>query len=227
MISIIIPIFNEKKLIENTLNQLKLQSSANYEVIVVDGGSTDGCCKIVKQHDDVILLHSRKGRASQMNAGAEKASGDWLLFLHADTLLPNHAIQEIESLSKNSAFKAGGFRHRFSGKDWRLRFISWLNNHRCSHNHIFYGDQAIFVKHDLFNHIGKYPEKQFLEDVLFSIELNKHTNTTLLESYVLTDSRKFSKMGVWRSLYRVAYIQIRVKFNLPIPNSYPFFTDVR
>ena len=154
------------------------------------------------------LIRSGKGRASQMNAGANKALGDWLLFLHADTLLPNHAIQKIESLSTDNTVKAGGFRHRFTGKDWRLKFISWLNNYRCSHNHIFYGDQAIFVERKLFNSIGGFPAKQILEDVFFSIEVKKHTKPILLDTCVLTDSRKFTKMGIWRSLYRVASIKL-------------------
>jgi len=149
------------------------------------------------------------------------------LFLHADTLLPNQAIQKIESFSKDHNIKAGGFRHRFTGKDWRLKFISWLNNYRCSRNHIFYGDQAIFVERKLFNTIGGFPAQQILEDVFFSIELKKHTNPILLDTCVLTDSRKFTKMGIWRSLYRVAYIQTRVKFGLPMPSHYPFFTDAR
>lgn len=225
MISIIIPIFNEEKVIADTLHQLTQQVSSGCEILVVDGGSTDSSCNIVGQHSDVTLLHSEKGRASQMNAGAKRAQGDWLLFLHADTLLPEQAIQEIKSL--NSDIQAGGFKHRFSGKDWRLRFISFLNNYRCSRNRVFYGDQAIFIRRGLFNTIGGFPVKQILEDVFFSIEVKKHTKPILLNSYVVTDSRKFTKMGIWRSLYRVANIQTRVRLGLPISNHYPFFTDAR
>jgi len=227
MISIIIPIFNEEKVIAKTLSQLALQSSTNYEILVVDGGSTDNSCEIIKQHNNITLLHSDKGRASQMNTGAKKALGDYLLFLHADTILPIQAIQNIESINIDSNSKAGGFKHRFSGNDWRLKFISCLNNYRCTRNHIFYGDQAIFVERKLFNTIGGFPVKPILEDVYFSIELKKHTNPVLLDSYALTDSRKFTKMGIWRSLYRVAYIQTRVKLGLPVPSQYPFFTDAR
>ena len=227
MISVIIPVLNEEKVIADTLSQLALQTSSDFEVLVVDGGSTDNSYNIVKQNKNVKLLSAEKGRATQMNAGANKAVGDWLLFLHADTLLPKHAIQSIASLSADPEIKSGGFKHRFSGKDWRLTFISWLNNNRCSRNHVFYGDQAIFVKRTLFNTIGGFPIKNILEDVYFSIELKKHTRPILLDSHVITDSRKFTKMGIWKSLYRVANIQTRVKFGLPITSHYPFFTDAR
>jgi len=120
MISIIIPIFNEEKVIANTLSQLGLQTSSNFEVLVVDGGSADSSCEIVKQFKNVTLLHAKKGRAVQMNIGADVALGDYLLFLHADTLIPKHAIESIEFFSIEPNVKAGGFKHRFSGKDWRL-----------------------------------------------------------------------------------------------------------
>lgn len=227
MISVIVPTYNEEKVISNTLSQQALQNNSNIEIIVVDGGSNDNSCTLVKKHKNAILLHSDKGRAEQINTGAQNASGDWLLFLHADTLLPENAIQEIEALHKQSNVQAGGFRHQFSGNDWRLTFISWLNNLRCSHNRIIYGDQAMFVRRDLFKALGGFPAQKILEDVFFSIELNKHTRPILLESHAITDARKFTSMGIWRSLFRVATIQTRVRLGLPVAEDYVFFKDVR
>lgn len=227
MISVIIPIYNEEKGISNTLSQQALQNSSDIELIVVDGGSSDRSCSLAKQHKNIQLLHSGKGRAKQLNAGAQYASGEWLLFLHADTLLPENAIQEIKALDKLTDIKAGGFRHQFSGDDWRLTFISWLNNLRCSHNRIFYGDQAMFVRRDLFKSLGGFPAQNILEDVFFSVELNKHTRPILLNSYAITDARKFISMGIWRSLFRVATIQSRIRLGLPVAENYVFFKDAR
>ena len=201
MISIIIPVFNEEKVLENTLIQLR-HHHAKYETIVVDGGSNDRSCDIVRKFTDTTLMHANKGRATQLNAGAQIASGEWLLFLHADTLLPSNALVDIENLQLDSNNQAGGFRHRFSGNDWRLRLISILDNFRCQRNRIMYGDQAMFVRRELFETLGGFPDRAILEDLYFSVELNKYTQPILMHSYVTTDSRKFTEMGVWREFLR-------------------------
>jgi hypothetical protein len=123
-------------------------------------------------------------------------------------------------------YQAGGFRHRFSGKDWRLRMISWLDNLRCTYSHIIYGDQALFVRQGLFTRLGGFPTQRVLEDVAFGQTLLTHTIPRLLPLTVLTDSRKFLKMGVWRSYIRVLMIILHVEFGLPT-FSPAFFQDVR
>ena len=130
MISIIIPTLNEEHNITDVLTHV-FSLSGNYEVIVVDGGSTDNTISLVEAEPQVKLLKSSKGRAKQMNAGAEYANGAFLLFLHADTFLPKDAITKINSYEINSNIQAGGFLHKFSGNDWRLKFISFLHNYRC------------------------------------------------------------------------------------------------
>ena len=161
-----------------------------------------------------------------MNAGAKQAGGDWLLFLHADTLLPEGALARLNGLEADHTIQAGGFLHRFSGEDWRLRLVSVLDNFRCRRSRIIYGDQAMFVRRALFERLGGFPDQPILEDVSFCDKLVHVVTPVLLAPPVLTDSRKFLKMGVWRSFARVLLIILHVEFRLPVlPRA--FFQDIR
>lgn len=223
MISVIIPVYNEEQALPATLQQLDGQG-VEHEVIVVDGGSEDRTCEIARRIARVHLQFAPKGRASQMNAGARTARGEWLLFLHADTLLPVNALSKITNLESET--QAGGFSHCFSGQDWRLRLISWMNNVRCKFTHVIYGDQALFVRRTLFERIGGFPEQTALEDVALCEKLLRVTWPVMLGECAITDARKFIKHGIWRSLMRVAAILIRAQFRLA-PRSKAFFEDVR
>ncbi len=236
MISVIIPTYNEEKALPNTLQALFAQPGS-FETILVDGGSTDRTLAILDTHEfchaspltphpSRLVLTAPKGRASQMNAGAKQASGEWLLFLHADTILPDGAIQRLNEMEADQSILAGGFMHRFSGDDWRLKFISFLDNFRCARSRIIYGDQALFVRRTLFEQLGGFPDQPILEDVAFCERLIKVANPLLLSPPVVTDARKFIKMGIWRSFIRVLLIILHVEYRLPVlPRT--FFQDVR
>ena len=246
MVSVVIPAYNEEQALPHTLREL-LRQCGDHEVIVVDGGSTDHTRAIVESfgfidsasaprrssgasrealHASRLLLTALKGRASQMNAGAKEATGDWLLFLHADTVLPAGAIQRLNEMEADHSIQAGGFMHQFSGDDWRLRLISFLDNFRCIRSRIIYGDQALFVRRALFEQLGGFPNQPILEDVAFCERLIAVTTPLLLSPSVETDARKFLKMGVWCSLLRVLLIILHVEFRLPVlPRT--FFQDVR
>jgi rSAM/selenodomain-associated transferase 2 len=234
MISVVIPAFNEEQALPNTLRALFTQRG-DFDVIVVDGGSTDRTIECVQeftlstQHSalrSLRLLTAPKGRASQMNAGAKEATGEWLLFLHADTVLPSGAIQGLNEMETDHAIQAGGFMHQFSGDDWRLKLISFLDNFRCIRSRIIYGDQALFVRRALFEQLGGFPNRPILEDVAFCERLIAVTTPLLLSQSVVTDARKFLKMGVWRSFLRVLLIILHVECHLPVlPRA--FFQDVR
>jgi hypothetical protein len=161
-----------------------------------------------------------------MNAGAKEARGDWLLFLHADTALPSGAIQRLNGMEADQTIQAGGFMHQFSGDDWRLKLFSFLDNFRCIRTRIIYGDQALFIRRALFEPLGGFPNQLILEDVAFCETLIGVTKPLLLSPPVVTDARKFLKMGVWRSFLRVLLIILHVEFRLPVlPRT--FFQDVR
>ena len=237
MISVVMPAYNEERALPNTLWALFTQQG-DYEVVVVDGGSTDQTRAVLAEfsfseyplpftpHPSRLLLTAPKGRASQMNAGAKEARGEWLLFLHADTVLPSGAIQRLNEMEADQTIQAGGFMHQFSGDDWRLKLISFLDNFRCTRSRIIYGDQALFVRRALFEQLGGFPNRLILEDVAFCERLIAVTTPLLLSPSVVTDARKFLKMGVWRSFLRVLLIILHVEFHLPVlPRS--FFLDVR
>ena len=127
MVSVVIPAYNEEQALPHTLREL-LRQCGDYEVIVVDGDSTDRTRAILAESEFLApspltphslrrLLSAPKGRASQMNAGAKEATGDWLLFLHADTVLPASAIQRLNEMEADHSIQAGGFMHQFSGDD--------------------------------------------------------------------------------------------------------------
>jgi len=231
MIWVIIPTFNEEQALPRTLNAL-FQQSGNFRVVIVDGESTDQTRELIRQKSKVAMLSTPKGRALQMNAGADYARkyclspDDWLLFLHADTMLPEGALQHLNHLEADTTCQAGGFMHQFSGNDWRLRLISWLDNFRCVRSRIIYGDQALFVRQGLFDTLGGFPPQTILEDVVFCKKLIAHTTPKLLTSPVVTDSRKFVQMGIWRSLARVLLIILHVEFGLPTLTP-AFFQDIR
>ena len=226
MLSIIIPVLNEEKALPVTLKHLLPQIN-NDEIIIVDGGSTDDTIQICENHAQIKLIHSEKGRAKQLNAGANKATGDTLVFLHADTLLPTDALKTIKNTLQNAHHQAGGFRHSFGSNDWRLKFISFLDNRRCLQTKIIYGDQAMFIKRNLFEQLEGFPDVTHMEDIYFCEKLVQHTKPVILDLYVDTDPRKFIKMGVWCSLFRIAVIQSKHELGIPVDNDYPFFANIR
>jgi rSAM/selenodomain-associated transferase 2 len=225
MISVVMPAYNEERALPQTLDRL-FSLPGEREVILADGGSTDATVRIARRYPGVRIVAAPKGRASQMNAGAREAGGEWLLFLHADTLLPDDALACIAGLDEGVA--AGGFRHRFSGRGFGLWLISLMDNIRCSRSRIIFGDQAMFVRRSLFTRLGGFPDVERLEDVHFCELLVRHTRPVLLDPPVVTDSRKFVEQGVWRSLVRVAVILLCVSLGRQLPGySLRFFEDVR
>lgn len=221
-ISVVIPVLNEELRLGGTLANVLPQLPE--EVLVVDGGSRDATVAIATATAGVRLLRADKGRARQMNAGAAAARGDWLLFLHADTLLPPQALARIAALP--ASVLAGAFRHRFSGEDWRLRLISRLDNYRTRLTRIAFGDQAMFVRRELFERLGGFPPCEVMEDVAFGERLRHATAPILLADEAITDSRKFEQMGIWSSLARVAVLLVCHRLRLPLVGR-RFFSEVR
>jgi rSAM/selenodomain-associated transferase 2 len=226
VISVVIPTLNEELALPATLGSL-LDQDCDFEAIVVDGGSSDRTPAIVEDtaasHPAVRLLAADRGRARQMNAGAADARGDWLLFLHADTLLPEKSLNRIANLRDTVA--AGCFRHQFSGNSPTLRILSWFHNRRFQVTRVIYGDQAMFVRRPLFVRLGGFPDTD-MEDIAFSLALRSATRPIMLSQPVITDARKFDQMGHWHALAHAVALLVRFRFGMNVSRD-RFFRDYR
>lgn len=195
MLSIIIPTLNEEKYIKKTLSNICNQKgNYNYEIIVVDAQSTDNTIELAKKYSKVeILLSDKKSRAYQMNLGAEKTKGDILLFLHADTLLPENAFEEIEKILKNKNIVAGGFKGKFKSEKGKIIHYLDIGYFFLWFFRIILGDQAMFVRKSVFNKVNGYPEIEIMEEFDFCRKLRKHGKLTLSNKTVTPSSRRFKQ----------------------------------
>ena len=175
-ISIIIPILNEAKILDKTLSQLQPELG-DHELILVDGGSTDNSVCIAAKYGEVLT--STRGRAKQLNAGAAAATGDILLFLHADIWLESEALVAVET-ALSSGYIGGGFRQKIDGRNILYRMIEIAGNIRGRYLKVFYGDSGIFLARADFEKIGGFPDLPILEEMEFSKELRKFGKTTLI-----------------------------------------------
>ena len=199
-ISIIIPVLNEAKNIQDALVLLQnYVVSSDIEIIVVDGGSTDQTVSIAKELGVIVIDSPAMGRANQMNAGAAIAQGDILLFLHADTKLPNNYDRSIENTLTQPNVIAGAFELAIDSQQKSLRLIEALvkmRSHLCS---LPYGDQALFMKRSTFDNVGGFPDLAIMEDFALVKQLKRHGKIAIAPAAVTTSSRRWDKLGVWRT----------------------------
>lgn len=198
-LSIIIPVLNEASQLRATLDPLRALQARGHEVIVVDGGSTDDSAMIAREFVDRVL-DSTRGRARQMNAGAAAASGDVLLFLHADTRLPEQADALITQALSNDKISWGRFDVRLSGGQFMLRVVETLMNWRSRISSIATGDQAIFVRRAVFVQLSGYPDIPLMEDIALCKLLKRLTRPANLSAQVVTSSRRWEQRGILRTI---------------------------
>jgi rSAM/selenodomain-associated transferase 2 len=198
-ISIVIPALDEADRIGTTLAALQEPRRAGHEVILVDGGSSDGTPDVATGLVDRVVQGAR-GRARQLNAGARVASGDVLLFLHADTVLPAAAIPALGAELASSGRDWGRFDVRLSGRHPMLRVVERMMNLRSRVTGIATGDQAIFVKRAAFDRVGGYPEIALMEDVALSRALKRIGRPLCLRVRATTSSRRWEEGGVVRTI---------------------------
>ena len=194
-ISIIIPVLNEAKILEKTLSQLQSELG-HHELIIVDGGSSDGSVPIAEKYGKVVP--SARGRAKQLNAGAAAASGDILIFLHADIWLESGALAAVET-ALTSGYVGGGFRQKIDGKNILYRAIEITGNIRGKYLKVFYGDSGIFLKRADFENIGGFPEIPILEEMEFSRNMRKLGKTTLVLPHIHISARRWETKGIVRT----------------------------
>lgn len=199
LISIIIPILNEAPQISDTLLSLQSLRRAGHEVIVVDGGSTDDSAALSAPLADLFVTGPR-GRSRQMNEGARHAKGEILLFLHADTFLPDQADQIILREMRRKKQAWGHFDVRLSGEQPLFRVIEFLMNLRSRLSSIATGDQGIFVRRDLFEQVNGFPDVDLMEDIAISKILKRISRPVCLRQRVITSSRRWEQKGILRTV---------------------------
>lgn len=200
-LSVVIPALNEAERIEATLRAVRVQS-VPAEVIVVDGGSTDETVRRAAAHARVV--HAEPGRAVQMNAGAARAGGDVLLFLHADTLLPPGAFEAIANALADPSVEAGAFRLAFDRQSPLLRFYSFCT--RLPLAPICFGDRGLFVRRTTFEAVGGFTAWPIFEDLEMVRLLHRRGGFRFLPQYVTTAARRFERHGVLRQQLRNTYL---------------------
>jgi rSAM/selenodomain-associated transferase 2 len=224
--SIIVPVLNEEAVLEQQLVHLSKQcTNVESEIIVVDGGSTDATVAIAQRYARVIT--SPRGRARQMNAGAAIASGDVLLFLHADTRLPDGAFHAIENAFCSPAVIAGAFRLCFNCDSLPYRLVALATNLRSQWYTSFTGDQAYFVRTDSFRAIGGYPDLPLMEDLEIIAALRKIGKVVLLPQYVTTSARRHERIGLWKSVCFMWYLRTLYRFGVSAARLQQLYLDVR
>ena len=193
LISIIIPTLNEAGNIKETI--ISSQFSNNVEIIVVDGGSKDETLFIAKSLNVKVLI-SPPGRANQMNAGAMAASGEILLFLHADTRLPINFEQMMRTTLAKPGIVAGAFALRINAPNLGLRLVELGVKWRSHLWQMPYGDQGIFLTKDVFQQVGNFPQIPIMEDFELIRKLKTMGKIYLLPTPVITSPRRWLKKGI-------------------------------
>lgn len=197
-ISVIIPTLNEAACLDETLRPLL--GASNVETIVVDGNSHDGTGKIAAARGAVVLEGS-PGRARQMNAAAAAATGSVLLFLHADSRLPDGFDVHVRRILARPGVIAGAFRLRIDGARGSLRLIQRMANLRARYLHMPYGDQALFLRRDVFEQMGGFSELPIMEDYELVRRLRRRGRIAIAEAAVITSSRRWKALGPWRTTW--------------------------
>lgn len=198
-LSIVVPVWMEAAGVVDTLEALQPLRTEGHELIVVDAGSTDGTASLASPLVDAVV-QAGKGRATQMNTGASVATGSVLLFLHADTRLPSNTLNYLGKFVQSS--KAWGrFDVRLSGQGAMFRVIAWFMNQRSRLTGVCTGDQALFVRRDVFEALHGFENLPIMEDIEFSSRLRSVSRPYCISEPVITDSRLWEQRGVWHTIF--------------------------
>lgn len=224
--SIIMPVLNEESVLEQQLCQLaRVCAPYECELLIVDGGSADATVVIAQRFGRVIA--APRGRATQMNAGAAEATGDILLFLHADSLLPDDAFTAIERACAAPGVVGGAFRICFNCSQLAYRLVAFFTNLRSRWRGIFTGDQAYFVRAESFRAIGGFPAIALMEDLVIVTRLRATGRLVLLPQYVTTSARRHMKNGLARTVLFMWYLRTLYRFGVSPEQLQRKYVDVR
>tara|TARA_Y100000031_G_C8058125_1_gene309338 strand:- start:3 stop:674 length:672 start_codon:yes stop_codon:yes gene_type:complete len=223
MISIVIPVLNEEEILKENFERLETLKKVA-EIVFVDGGSSDATIEVASKLGRV--LKGKKGRALQMNLGAGEANEDILLFLHADSYIDEDSLIAASRCIKNGAL-GGCFTQRLKNDRAIYRFIEGIGNSRAKRRKIFYGDQGIFTKKDVFFSLGGFPEQAVMEDVLFSKRLKEKGRVEILDSPIYVSSRRWERDGFFKTNFLYMIMSLLFYLRLPAPFIKRIYRDVR
>lgn len=196
---IIVPVLDEADALAPWLATLQPLRRRGARLVIVDGGSSDETLDLARAHAD-ITFQAPRGRASQMNAGAAACRADVLLFLHADTRLPEGAdALVLDAVAQGRAW--GSFDVHIDTRSAMLRVVEQLMNLRSRLTGIATGDQALFIRQDLFDAVGGFPEIPLMEDIAMSRELKRRGRPASLRAKVVTSGRRWDRNGIWRTIF--------------------------
>ena len=211
-VSIIVPTLNEAQGLRDTLTQI--QQLCPHELVVSDGGSDDNTLKIAKKFTEHVV-RGPAGRALQMNAGAQIATGDIFIFLHADSRIEPASYEKMLHSLKSSEKIGGAFSLCIDSDKWSLRLITRLANLRSKFFGMAYGDQAFFVKNSTFQQMNGFAEFPICEDIDFFKRLRKLGPVILLKEKSRTSPRRWIEEGIWFTTLRNILITILFELGFP------------
>jgi len=211
-ITVVVPVLNEENALPATLDNLFAQRHDAIEVIAVDGGSDDGTRGVLARYPRVQVIEAPRGRAAQMNAGAARARGETLLFLHADTRLPQDAERLVLDGLRKMQRCWGRFNVRIDSARPLLRLVSAMMNRRSRLTGVCTGDQAIFVVADTFARVGGYGSVALMEDIELSSRLRRYGAPLAIRAAVVTSARRWERDGVLRTIGLMWWLRLRYFF---------------
>jgi len=216
---------NEAATIASTLHALR-RGAPDAEIIVVDGGSVDASVAIA-QPLCATLISTSRGRACQMNAGARASHGDALVFVHADTIVPSTFAADIASALSDPAVVGGRFDVQLDACTLPYQIIGAMISLRSRISRTGTGDQAIFVRRDVFDRLGGFPDFELCEDLEFSRRLKRAGRVACLRARVTTSARRWSRDGVARTVVRMWLIRAMYLAGVPPARLKRMYSDTR
>lgn len=204
-VSIVMPALNEAAAIEDAVRRLR-RDFPGCELIVADGGSSDGTAAVAARHATVIT--TEPGRAAQLNAGAGHARGEVLWFIHADTRVEPEALDQIRLALADQTVVGGGLRLRFDQPGFALRYVACTSNLRARWLHWVFGDQAMFIRRQAFESVGGFPLLPIMEDLEMSRRLGRLGRLAVVRATATTSARRFIAHGTWRTLAFMQYLKL-------------------
>jgi rSAM/selenodomain-associated transferase 2 len=223
-ISVIVPVLNEEKAIAATLRAL--EPLRPFETIVVDGGSDDRTREFAAACG-VKMTVAERGRARQMNRGAQQAKGEVLLFLHADTHLPATAFGDIAGALTDPGYVGGRFDVALDGSHWVLPLVARLISYRSRVSKVGTGDQALFVRREIFQRLGGFPDMPLMEDIAFCRALKRLGKIACLRSRAVTSARRWEAGGVWRTIFTMWMLKLLYLAGVSPTRLKKFYADTR